>query len=154
MVAYDVRTWSKAPPEQVFELVADATTWKQWAGPMIRRSWFGKEGTPPPGGVGAVRRLGAKGFATSEEITEYDPPHYLAYTILGRAPMRGYRAIVSCDPQDGGTRITWAGAFEPAIPGTGRLLAWVLKHVVGSMAKRLARYAGKQVSTEGEGSPR
>jgi uncharacterized protein YndB with AHSA1/START domain len=56
-VAYDVRTWSAAPPERVFALVADANTWSQWAGPMIMRSWFGKEGSPPPGGVGAVLKL-------------------------------------------------------------------------------------------------
>jgi uncharacterized protein YndB with AHSA1/START domain len=149
MVAYDVRTWSAAPPEQVFELVADANTWSRWAGPMIMRSWFGKEGTPPPGGVGAIRRLGSKWFATSEEITEYDPPHYLAYTILGRSPIHGYRAIVACDPHEGGTRITWAGAFDPAIPGTGRLLAWVLKRVVGAMAKGLARYATKHSAAGG-----
>jgi uncharacterized protein YndB with AHSA1/START domain len=146
MASYDIRTWSAAQPEDVFELVADANTWKRWGGPMIRRSWFGREGTPAPGGVGAIRRLGARGFATSEEITEYDPPHYLAYTILGRSPMKGYRAIVSLDPQDGGTRITWAGAFEPVVPGTGRLLAWVLKRVVGSMAVRLGRYATARAS--------
>jgi hypothetical protein len=148
MVAYDVRTYSKAAPEDVFTLVADARTWSKWAGPIIMKSWFGKEGTPPPGGVGAVRRLGTRWLATSEEITEYDAPHYLAYTILGRAPMRGYRAIVSCDPHDGGTRITWAGAFEPVVPGTGRLLAWVLKRVIGMMVNGLARYADAHTVAE------
>jgi hypothetical protein len=147
VASYDVRTYSSATPEEVFELVADANTWKKWAGPMIMRSWFGREGDPAPGGVGAIRRLGAPGFATSEEIIEYDPPHYLAYTILGRAPMRGYRAIVSLDPHEGGTRITWAGAFDPAVPGTGRLLAWVLKRIIGSMVVRLGRYASKHAST-------
>jgi hypothetical protein len=146
VASYDVRTWTSAQPSEVFELVADATTWKRWAGPMIMKSWFGREGTPAPGGVGAIRRLGAPGFATSEEITEYDPPHYLAYTILGRAPMRGYRAIVSLDPEKGGTRITWAGAFEPVVPGTGRLLAWVLKRIIGGMVKGLSRYSSKQAA--------
>jgi hypothetical protein len=113
---------------------------------MIMRSWFGKEGTPPPGGVGAVRRLGSKFFATSEEITEYDPPHYLAYTILGRSPIRDYRAIVSFDSHDGGTRITWAGAFEPVVPGTGPLLAWILKRIIAGMASGLAKHAGRQAS--------
>ncbi|MBV9869328.1 MAG: SRPBCC family protein [Frankiaceae bacterium] len=149
--SYDVRTWSSAQPEEVFALLADANTWKTWAGPMIMKSWFSKEGDPAPGGVGAVRRLGARGFATREEITEYDPPHYLAYTILGKAPMRDYRAIVSFDRHDGGTRITWAGAFEPVIPGTGRLLAWVLKRIVGGMAVRLGRYSSKHSAPSGQG---
>jgi len=146
VASYDVRTWSSAPPEQVFDLVADATTWSRWGGLMIMHSFFGKEGTPAPGGVGAIRRLGTRLFSTREEITEYDAPHYLAYTILGPAPMREYRAIVSCDPENGGTRITWAGAFKPVVPGTGKLLAWVLKRVVGGMAKGLARYSSKQAT--------
>ena len=141
MPSYDVRTWTAAEPEHVFGLVADANSWSQWAGPLIQKSWFGKEGTPAPGGIGAIRRLGSRGFATTEEITEYDPPHYLAYTILGRSPLRGYRAIVSFDRDRDGTRITWAGAFEPAVPGTGRLLSWVLRRIIGGMIKGLARYA-------------
>lgn len=144
MASYDVRTWSSAPPEQVFELVADANTWSRWAGPMIMSSGFGEEGSPAPGGVGAVRRLGSRWFSTKEEIVEYDPPHYLAYTILGRSPLRDYRAIVALDPSDGGTRITWAGAFEPVVPGTGPVFAWLLKRIVGGMARGLARYANKQ----------
>jgi hypothetical protein len=146
MASYDVRTWSSAAPEEVFELVADARTWSTWAGPIIMRSWFGSEGTPPPGGVGAIRRLGSRWFSTKEEITEYDPPHYLAYTILGRSPIRDYRAIVSFDSHDGGTRITWAGAFEPVVPGTGPLLAWILKRIIAGMASGLAKHAGRQAS--------
>jgi hypothetical protein len=114
---------------------------------MIMASSWAREGTPAPGGVGAIRKLGSGFVATREEILEYDPPHYLAYTILGRQPIRDYRAIVSLDPDGDGTRITWAGAFEPRIPGTGRLLAWLLKRIVGSMARRLARYSSQQAAT-------
>jgi hypothetical protein len=151
MASYDVRTWTVAPPDQVFGLVADANTWRHWAGPMIMYSAFGKNGDPPPGGVGAVRRLGSRRLATREEILEYDPPHYLAYTLLGRSPLRDYRAVVAFDAADGGTRITWAGAFEPVVPGTGQLLAWLLKRIVGSMAKGLAGYASKQAAGENPG---
>jgi uncharacterized protein YndB with AHSA1/START domain len=151
MVSYDVRTWSSASPEQIFALVADATSWSRWAGPMIMHSSWAREGTPAPGGVGAIRKLGTKFAGTREEILEYDPPHYLAYTILGRAPIRDYRAIVSLDPDKNGTRITWAGAFEARIPGSGPLLAWVLKRIVGSMAKRLARYSSAQAAASQTG---
>jgi uncharacterized protein YndB with AHSA1/START domain len=147
MASYDVRTRTSAPPQVVFDLVADATCWSRWAGPAIRYSGWLREGDPAPGGVGAIRRLGTRFVGTREEITEYDAPHYLAYTILGRQPLRGYRAIVSLDPDADGTRITWAGAFEPAIPGTGRLFAWLLKRMVGGMAVRLARYAADQAAS-------
>jgi uncharacterized protein YndB with AHSA1/START domain len=150
MASYDVRTRSSAPPQQVFDVVADATTWSAWAGWFIRRSEFVRTGDPAPGGVGAIRRLGTRLVGTREQIIEYDAPHYLAYTILTRTPLRDYRAIVSLDPDGGGTRITWAGAFEPRIPGTGRLLAWLLKRMVGGMAVGLARYADKQI---GSGEP-
>jgi uncharacterized protein YndB with AHSA1/START domain len=142
--SYDVRTWSAAPPEQVFDLVADANTWKSWGPAFIMKSWFGREGVPAPGGVGAIRKLGGAGFATNEEILEYDRPHYLAYTLLGRSPMKDYRATVSFDPHDNGTRIGWAGTFTPAVPGTGRMVAWVLKRTIAAMATGLARYSTEQ----------
>jgi uncharacterized protein YndB with AHSA1/START domain len=141
VASYDVRAHSPASKEQLFALLADATTWSRWAGPMIRHSSWAREGDPPPCGVGAVRRLGSRHFGTREQILEFDPPHYLAYTILSPMPIRDYRAIVSLDTDGGGTRITWAAAFEPIVPGTGRVLAWVLGKVVGAMAVRLARYA-------------
>lgn len=122
---------------------------------MISQSSWAREGDPAPGGVGAVRRLGSKWVATREEIVEYDPPHYLAYTILTWQPIRDYRAVVSLDPDGEGTRITWAGAFEPLVPGTGRLLAWVLRRIVGSLAVRLARYAAAAANasrTESDGA--
>jgi uncharacterized protein YndB with AHSA1/START domain len=144
MASYDVRTWAAAQPEHVFDLVADATTWKDWGPAFIMKSWFGREGDPAPGGVGAIRRLGAPGFATTEEILEYDRPHYLAYTLVGRWPIRGYRATVSFDPHDHGTRIGWAASFEPVIPGTGWIWAWTLKRIIGHMANCLARYATAQ----------
>ncbi|HTR70652.1 MAG TPA: SRPBCC family protein [Mycobacteriales bacterium] len=141
MRSFDIRAYSTASPERVFALLADATSWSRWAGPMVRHSSWEVEGDPPPGGVGAVRRLGTKLMGSREQILEYDAPHYLAYTTLGRMPMRDYRAIVSCDPDGDGTRITWAGAFEPVVPGTGWLLTAILTMIVGGMAKRLARYS-------------
>ena len=141
MASYDVRTWSSAQPEEVFDLVADATMWSKWAGPIIMRSWFGKEGTPPPGGVGAIRRLGSRWFSTKEEITEYDPPHYLAYKILTRTPLRDYRAIVSIDKDGDGCKITWAATGEGRFPGAAPVMMFMLSRVVRGFVTRLAKYA-------------
>jgi hypothetical protein len=143
MASYDVRVRSSASKEQIFALVSDVTTWSRWAGPIVRHGSWVREGDPAPGGVGAVRRLGSRRVGSREQITEYDPPDYLAYTILSPAPMRDYRAIVSLDQDGDGTRITWAGAFEPLIPGTGGLIAWLLRRMIGGMATGLARYAEK-----------
>ncbi|HEX3825218.1 MAG TPA: SRPBCC family protein [Mycobacteriales bacterium] len=148
MASYDVRVRSDATPEQLFALLADAAGWSRWAGPLISHSSWVRDGDPAPGGVGAVRRVGSKLIATREEILEYDPPHYLAYTILSWQPIRDYRAIVSFDRDGDGTRITWAAAFEPMIPGTGRIYAWVLGKIVGGLAVRLGRFAAEQARGE------
>jgi hypothetical protein len=144
MASYDVRAHSTASQEQIFALVADATSWPRWAGPLIRHGSWVREGDPAPGGVGAIRKLGTRLAGTREQILEFDPPHYLAYTILGRQPIRDYRAIVSLDQEGDGTRITWAGAFTSRIPGMGGVFAWLLKRMVGGMVKGLARYAAEQ----------
>lgn len=138
---YDIRMRCNAPQEKVFGIVADATTWSTWAGPTIRASWWEREGDPAPGGVGAIRRLGSKQFSTREQITEFDPPYYLAYTILTPTPIRDYRAIVSIDKDGDGCRITWAATCEGRFPGAAPVMMFVLSRVVRGFVKRLVRYA-------------
>ena len=137
----EVEARSAAPPDVVFELLADATTWQDWAGLTVPRSRWEREGVPAPGGVGAVRRLGRGPFGASEEILAYDPPHRLSYTVLSGLPVRRYRADVELEPDGDGTRIRWRAAFEPTVPGTGALLRRFLTATLGSFARRLAAYA-------------
>jgi uncharacterized protein YndB with AHSA1/START domain len=141
---YDVRVSCKAPQEKVFALIADAPGWSKWAGPSVRYSAWEREGDPAPGGVGAIRRLGSKQLSTREEITEYDPPHYLAYTILTRTPLRDYRAIVSVDKEGEGCRITWAASAEGRFPGAAPVMMFILGRTIRGFATRLARYAETQ----------
>jgi hypothetical protein len=141
MPSYEVRVRCAAPQAEVFALVADATTWPKWAGPFFFHGSWAQEGDPPPGGVGAIRKLGSKWLNSREQITEFDPPHYLAYVVLRPSPVRDYRAIVAIDRDGTGSRITWAGAWETRIPGTGWLFTWMYRRLVGSMASGLARYA-------------
>jgi hypothetical protein len=138
---YDVRVSTKAPKEKVFALVADATSWQRWAKPFVRHGKWVTEGDPAPGGVGAVRKLGTKAWGVREQITEFDPPDYLAYTILTWMPVRDYRAIVSIDKDGDGSRITWAGAMESKIPGAAPVMAFLLGRSIRRMATGLARYA-------------
>jgi hypothetical protein len=74
-----------------------------------------------------------------ERITEHVPGRRLAYVVDSPAPYRDYRSTVDLTPtDDGGTRIVWQSTFEPVVPGTGPLLRWFLKAVVGSFARNLA----------------
>jgi len=140
--SFSAEATSSAPPDVVFALLADATVWKDWAGPLIRESFWEREGTPPPGGVGAIKRLGAKPAYSREETVEYEPPKRYSYTILSGQPVRTYRADVELTLVDGGTHIRWAGRFEPKIAGTGPFMRWYLGRIVAGFAKRLAAYAG------------
>ena len=132
---------SSASPDVVFAVLADATRWKDWAGVFIRESFWEREGQPPPGGVGAIRRLGAKPVYAREEIALYEPPRRLSYTILSGQPVRNYLADVVLTPVDGGTHVRWSFHFEPKIPGTGRIMRWFLGRIVVGLARHLAAYA-------------
>jgi len=139
--SYEVTAESKASPEAVFAVLADGSRWKEWAGAMIRHSSFEREGTPAPGGVGAIRRVGSWPLYGREEIVEYEPPTRLAYTILSGQPIRNYKAIVELAPRGGGTAIRWSATFDPKIPGTGRLFSRYFAALIGGFAKRLAERA-------------
>ena len=147
---YEFTVPSSAAPEDVFAVLADATRWRDWAGPMIAVSEWEREGEPAPGGVGAIRRLGRPPAYAREQILEYDPPRHLAYTIVSGLPVRGYHADVDLLPAaGGGTTIRWAGAFEPKIPGTGALLAVVLERIVRGYATSAGAEAERRVASLG-----
>jgi uncharacterized protein YndB with AHSA1/START domain len=144
---YEFTVQSTAPPAVVFEVLADATRWKDWAGSMITVSEWEREGDPAPGGVGAIRKLGRPPAFALEQILEYDPPHHLAYTIVRGIPVRGYHADVDLvAAPGGGTTIRWTGAFEPKIPGTGALFAAVLGRIVHRYGRAAAAESERRVA--------
>ena len=152
MAGFELTRRSAAAPEQVFDVFADGAGWARWAGPLIRRSSWEQEGTPAPGGVGAIRVLGAGGYGSREQIVEYAPPERLAYTVLSGFPVRDYRATIELTPSaDGGTLIRWSARFHPPVPGTGGLIAFMLRSMLGGFATRAAAYAERaQVFDRGD----
>ncbi|MDQ1431186.1 MAG: hypothetical protein QOF40_1788 [Actinomycetota bacterium] len=147
METYDLTVHAAAPAEVVFEVLADATRWREWAGAMIDTSDWEREGDPAPGGVGAIRRLGRKPVYSREQIVEYVPPVHLAYTLLSGIPARGYHADIDLRADAAGTTIHWCAAFEPRIAGTGALLATVLRRIVLGYARAAAAEAERRVAT-------
>ena len=139
--SFSAEARSSASPTVVFGILADATGWKDWAGWFIRESFWEREGTPPPGGVGAVKKLGGKPVYSREETVDFDPPHHYAYRILSGPPVKNYRADVDLTAADSGTRIRWAFRFEPKIPGTGAIMRFYLGRIVAGLARRLAAHA-------------
>jgi uncharacterized protein YndB with AHSA1/START domain len=144
---YRVSAVSSAPPEQVFAVLADGAGWSRWAGPVVVRSWWAREGEPPPGGIGAIRALGLGRIGSREEIVAYDPPRHLAYTLLSGLPVRSYRADVHIEPHGPGSRIEWSGSFTPKVAGTAALLRLFLVATVGGFARRVARFAAESAAS-------
>jgi uncharacterized protein YndB with AHSA1/START domain len=140
-VDLQVEAESAAPPERVFALLRAGDRWQDWAGPFVPRSRWEVPGEPV-GGVGAVRRLGVGPLSSRERVTELDPPYRLSYVVDSPAPYRDYRSTVTLTPLPrGGTAISWRSSFEPVLPGTGRVLRWLLRAIVASFARNLARRA-------------
>lgn len=141
---FAVSVRSAAPPEKVFAVLADAPRWREWAGPSIRESAWISTGSPEPGGVGAVRRLGAWPLYTVETITEYDPPSLLAYDVRG-LPVRDYSCAVELAPDGrGGTVVRWTGAFRAPRP-LAPVVRPALSRVVRGFAVALAQTAAAEV---------
>ena len=75
-----------APPEAVFEIVADHARYDRFDG--IRRSELVEPGDPDPNGLGAVRWLWLGPLRFEEEVTAFDPPRRFDYLIRQSRPFR------------------------------------------------------------------
>jgi Polyketide cyclase / dehydrase and lipid transport len=139
--SFEVTALSGADAATLFDLAADGGRWSRWAGPYGLASSWERQGDPPPGGIGAIRRLGRWPIVVREETIAYERDRLHGYTMLTRAPLRDYRAEVALDPRDDGTHVAWRGTFTELIPGTGPLVEWVLKRLLGSLTRRLVRAA-------------
>lgn len=132
---------SAAPVEQVWSLVGEAERWKEWS--FLDRSDIIRSGDPAPDGVGALRRFTRYGIGSTEEVVAWEPPHHLAYSIVKGFPVRHHRADVVCTSDGPGTTITWSATFDELIPGTGRLMIVITRHLIRGFARHVARYADR-----------
>lgn len=139
----EVAELSRADAATLFELVTDGARWSRWAGPFGLDSAWVCEGDPPPGGIGAIRRLGRWPLVVREETTAYEQDRLHGYRMLTRAPLRDYRAEVLLEPGDDGTRVVWRGSFTELVPGTGALAEWALKLLFGTLTRRLVQAADR-----------
>jgi hypothetical protein len=147
--SFAVQAQSAAEPARVFAKVTDGPGWSQWAGPLIVTSEWERYGTPVPGGVGSIRRIGLRPVLVREQTVEYEQDRRHVYKMLSGAPVRDYQAEVVLAPaDDGGTKITWQGRFTEQIPRSGPLLRFMLNRMIASFAKRLARSAEQDEPTD------
>jgi uncharacterized protein YndB with AHSA1/START domain len=126
-----------APPERVFEVLADHEGMVRWSG--AREVVLRHPGDPAPNGVGAVRVVRAFGAAVEEEIVAFDPPKRMEYRIVAGAPVRDYHGEIQVEPLGSGSRVVWRVRFLPKVPGTGWLLERVFRRALGLLIQRLAQ---------------
>ena len=134
---------SRATPEAVWSLVADATTFSQW-GPWDA-SGYERPGVDSPGGVGAVQRLRSGRTTSREQIVEVDVGRRLVYTVIGGIPVRNYRGEVTLAPTAGGTHIRWAATWDRSL--LGRLVQRKLRSFYPDMMVRLVAAADRGATT-------
>lgn len=133
-----VRATSPAAPETLYALVADGTTWPDWA-PMDS---FTLERPGESGGesVGAVRVFRTGRHVSREQIVELVPGRRLSYVLLSGLPLRDYRADIDLLPEPGGTVVSWRSRFRPKLPGTGWIYRAALRRFIQRCADGLAGY--------------
>lgn len=135
---YEVHTtaFSAASPDQVWQLLADATTWTDWAG--FNEAHYEREGAPSRHGVGAVRRFRIGLLSSRENVLRYEPERHFSYDYDGSLPLAAYRGDVQLSRHRGGTRIVWRAEFAARWPLTGPLLRKGMTKVLATIAVRLA----------------
>lgn len=136
-----VRRFIAAPPEVVFDLVADNSAWGRWA--IGIESEREAEGSDHPDGVGAIRKVGRAPVASREEITAFDPPRSLSYKLLTGLPLQDYEAAVTIEPVADGSLLTWAGSFVPVNGVQSAGGAAALRAALGGFCVGIARYVSR-----------
>ena len=138
---------SAAPPEAVWAVLADASSWSTWG--QWEETTLDREGVPAPDGVGAIRRFRQGRRTTVEEVVAFEPPAsrsgtepgFFAYELRSGLPLRDYHSEVTLEPVGGGTRIHWVSTFDGAYPGVGKFFEIVLGRFIPGTARRLAAAA-------------
>ena len=110
MLEIDVSATSAAPRERLYALLADVSTWPEWAP-------FDEAEVESGQGVGEIRRLRKGRVRSKERVVALEPPRLFAYEFLSGLPIRHYRADVTLDPEpDGGTAVRWRSSFRARVP--------------------------------------
>jgi uncharacterized protein YndB with AHSA1/START domain len=139
---FDIEVESTASPERLFGLLSDAPSWPAWFKPARRVDWVQQASDGQASGAGAVRRVHIGPIGVDEAILESQPPTHHAYQIRTTIPVRNHRADVWFrETSAGRTSILWSSSFTPTFPGTGPLLATVLRLGVQRLARALTAAA-------------
>lgn len=121
--------------EQVWATLSNHTGMSTWS-PGISVT-MERGGDSDYNGVGAIRRVAGPGQVIREEITEFNPPHKLAYRALSGIPLRDYHGEVTIQPRNGvpGSLITWQLSTSTESRVARVLLAGMSRMFVSSLVR-------------------
>ncbi|CDO11230.1 SRPBCC family protein [Mycolicibacterium cosmeticum] len=99
-------------PEQVFEVLADADSWPQWASVITKVTWT----SPQPYGVGTTRTVHMRGHIVGdEEFLSWEPHSHMAFRF-NQASTNSIAAFAEdywVVPTGDGCNLTWVMAMKP-----------------------------------------
>ena len=107
-------------PEQVFEFLADATTWPLWATVITGVTWT----SPEPHRVGTTRRVAMRfGIVGDEEFLAWEPGVRMAFRFnaSSTSALAAFVEDYRIEPTASGCRLTWTLANR--LTGAARLFA-------------------------------
>ncbi len=115
MVELHVERTIAAPPERVFDFLADPKSLT--APPLVFRAKYAKGSSGP--GPGAVREVTGAGVWFREEYTAYDAPRSYSYLILRSFPVFNHEGgTLTFSPRGNGTHVDWVTRYtHPAWMG-------------------------------------
>ncbi|AFM17119.1 Polyketide cyclase / dehydrase and lipid transport [Mycolicibacterium chubuense NBB4] len=133
-------------PEQLFEVLADAASWPQWASIITKVTWT----SPEPRGVGTTRTVHMRGgIVGEEEFLAWEPFRRMAFrfnessTASISAFAEDYRVVRTAT----GCHLTWIMAMKPN-GVAGRFGLFTGRPVMGRLFQRfldnLRRYTDRR----------
>lgn len=99
-------------PEQLFEVLADADSWPQWATVITKVTWT----SPEPRGVGTTRTVHMRGgIVGDEEFLAWQPHSHMAFRFneVSTGSIAAFAEDYRLVPTPGGCHLTWVMAMKP-----------------------------------------
>jgi uncharacterized protein YndB with AHSA1/START domain len=112
-----------APPEKIWEIVADHTNMPKWL-KALRKVTLPDA---PKTGVGTRRWVSPGGpIVLKEVITHFEAPRLFGYSVRGGVPVKKHQGFIELTPvATGKTRVVYTTEIQTPIPIPGDPLGWV-----------------------------
>ena len=130
-----------APPDRVWAVLADGSTWPRWFKDFVSTSWT----SAAPYGVGSTRDVNLKMLSVRETFLAWEPGRRFAFRIdaITLPLVTAIMEELTLTPVEGGkTRLRWKASYTPT--PLMRVIHPVARAIFGGMFKttlaNLSRY--------------